>query len=179
MQSHLWLLLAVALVVSVVTDLMSRRILDVVTLPTAALALGLRAFHEGLGDLEHGAISGLVGAAGAGLLFGVLALRKRGFGWGDVKLMIGVGAAFGYPLVMASLVFISLAGALQAVVTLLWQGTVWNTVSSMMGRLAVKVKLASATPDTGPGRHIPYGVAIALGSFWAMWWDHANLNVQG
>jgi Flp pilus assembly protein protease CpaA len=26
----------------------------------------------------------------------------------------------------------------------------------------------------GAPRHIPYGVAIAVGTFWAMWWQQTN-----
>ncbi|MEW5743174.1 MAG: hypothetical protein AB1938_29940, partial [Myxococcota bacterium] len=53
-QSTLFLLLTAALVLCVVTDLMRRRIYDVVTLPAAASALGLRAWFDGLGGLEAG-----------------------------------------------------------------------------------------------------------------------------
>jgi len=178
---HLWLLLTAALVVSVVTDLMSRRILDVVTLPTAAVALGVRLWADGLGTLDTGLLSGVVSAVGAAGLFAILALRGGGFGWGDVKLMLAVGAVFGYPLTMAALVFISLAGALQAVVTLLWHGAVWDTFAQVMRRLASRLKMSQAegSQAQSQSRHIPYGVAIALGSFWAMWWDHSNSMVQG
>jgi hypothetical protein len=43
---------------------------------------------------------------------------------------------------------------------------------AMVG-LGKKLKLTQET-ETGPSRHIPYGVAIALGSVWAMWWDGAG-----
>jgi prepilin peptidase CpaA len=29
---------------------------------------------------------------------------------------------------------------------------------------------------SGPRRHIPYGVSIALGTFWAMVWQHSRLG---
>jgi prepilin peptidase CpaA len=168
----LWLVLAVALVISVVTDLMSRRILDLVTFPTVVVALGLRAWGDGLGDPEKGAISGLIGAVGAFALFAMLAWRGRGFGWGDVKLMAAVGACLGYPLVMAALVFISLVGFVQALITLIWQGAVWETLFAAGERVGrfLKVKPRPAGTTTAR-RTIPYGVAIALGSFWAMWWQ--------
>ena len=172
----LWVLLGVALVVSVVTDVLSKRILDVVTFPAMALALGLRLWRQGVGDLESGLLTGLASGAGAAGLFAVLALRGKGFGWGDVKLMGVVGAALGYPMVMAALVFISLVGALQAVVTLVWQGAVWETLAAAASRWAVKVRLAKPqVAAAGAQRHIPYGIAIALGSFWAMWWEHSNV----
>lgn len=169
----LWLVLAIALVISVATDIASARILDLVTYPTFAIALGLRFWQAGLGDAEHGVLSGLFAAAGAGGLFAILAWRGRAFGWGDVKLVAAVGAVFGYPLIMGALLFISLAGALQAIVTLIWQGAVWDTLRSVALKWGSRLKLSKATADA-PARHIPYGVAIALGSFWAMWWDKAN-----
>jgi prepilin peptidase CpaA len=171
----LWLVLAVALVISVVTDLMSRRILDLVTFPTVAIALGLRAWFEGVGDLDKGVLSGLIGAVGAFALFALLAWRGRGFGWGDVKLMAAVGACLGYPLVMAALVFISLVGFVQALITLIWQGAVWETLFAAGERLGrfLKLKPRAATGTASP-RTIPYGVAIALGSFWAMWWQSSS-----
>ena len=173
LKESLWLVLTIALVVSVVTDVVSRRILDLVTLPTAAIALGLRAWKQpGMGDIDQGVLSGLLGGGGAAVLFGFLALRGV-FGWGDVKLVFAVGAVFGYPLIMGALLFISLAGALQAIVTLIWQGAVWDTLRSVGLRWGKRLKLSKQSVEA-PARHIPYGVAIALGSFWAMWWDRSG-----
>ncbi|MFT3835764.1 MAG: A24 family peptidase [Myxococcaceae bacterium] len=162
--------LGVALLISVLTDIASRRILDLVTWPAMAICLLLRLWEEGLGDLEHGLVSGLVGVGGGAGLFALLAAWKKSFGWGDVKLMAAVGAAFGYPLIMAGLLFVSLTGALQAVVSLIWQGAVWDTLRGLIVGLGKKLKLTKET-ETQASRHIPYGVAIALGSVWAMWWD--------
>ena len=167
----LWSLLAVALVISVITDLASRRILDVVTYPTALLALMYRFFAEGMGDLEHGVISGGVAGLGAAGLMAIWAIRKQ-VGWGDVKLLLAAGCALGYPLVMAALVFVSLAGALQAVVTLIWKGGVWTTLASSLRKAGQKLKLVKGEPQPAEPHYIPYGVAIALGCLWAMWWDH-------
>lgn len=160
----LFAILSVALVVSLVTDVRSRRILDAVTLPAAIVALALRAWFEGLGHLEAGLVSGLVGLAGTLALFGAFAAFGR-LGWGDVKLAAAVGAAFGFPLVLAGLMFITLAGAAQAVISLLWQGAVSDTLKAWVARLR------KAPQGEGTKRQIPYSVAIALGSFWAMWWD--------
>ncbi|NPC87230.1 prepilin peptidase, partial [Pyxidicoccus fallax] len=55
-QLALWTVLGVALVISVVTDVLRREILDVVTYPLMGVALGVRFFSEGLGDLEHGVL---------------------------------------------------------------------------------------------------------------------------
>ena len=183
-QIALWALLGLALVVSVVTDFLSRRILDVVTYPAMALALGLRwIFSDGsfevrpaLGTLEAGLLSGAISALGAMALFSPMAWRGR-MGWGDVKLAGAMGAAFGYPLIMAAMVFVSLVGALQAIVALLWHGEMAATFTGILRRWAVRARLLSKeeVPDS-ERRHIPYGVAIAVGSFWAMWWGRSNLG---
>ncbi|KFA93225.1 A24 family peptidase [Archangium violaceum] len=176
-SSHiaLWIVLGVALVISVATDVLSRRILDVVTYPLMAVALGMRWWSEGVGDLETGLVSGVVSGLGLALLL-VPAATGGKMGWGDVKLMAGVGAVLGFPTVMAAAAFISLAGALQAVVTLLWHGAVWETLGHMVRRWAVRVRLMDESASSTPGRHIPYGVAIALGTFWAMYWQHDKLG---
>jgi prepilin peptidase CpaA len=172
-QIALWTVLGVALVVSVVTDVLRREILDVVTYPLMGVALGLRFVSEGLGGLEHGVVSGAVSGVGLAVLLVPAALRGR-MGWGDVKLMGGVGAVLGFPAAMAAAAFISLVGALQAVVTLLWQGAAWDTLAAVVRRWAARARLVSADARPGPERHIPYGVAIALGTFWALWWQHGS-----
>jgi prepilin peptidase CpaA len=163
----------VALVISLVTDVLRQRILDIVTYPLVGIALGVRLWSEGVGTLDTGLISGLVAGVGLAAVLVPGALRGR-MGWGDVKLMGGVGAVLGFPGVMAAAAFISLVGAFQALVTIIWKGEVWNTLSEAGRRWAVRARLLRA--DTAPmtQRHIPYGVAIALGTFWAMWWQQSN-----
>lgn len=179
LQWVLWGLLGIALAIGLVSDLVARRIPDLLTWPTLLLALGARLAWQGLGAPDSGLLSGLLGAVlGAGLLLLGNALsrllgRSAGFGGGDVKLMAVVGAAFGYPVVLAALVLISLVGALQALVTLIWQGKVWDTVADA-GRVLLS-RLGWSGSDAPPvSRHIPYGVSIAVGSFWAMWWEYSH-----
>src|SRR5688572_7510105 len=97
----LWTVLGVALVISVATDVVRRQILDVVTYPLMAVGLGARLWAEGVGDLESGLVSGVISGVGLALLLVPAALRGR-MGWGDVKLMAGVGAVLGFPAVMAA-----------------------------------------------------------------------------
>ncbi|MBX5484882.1 MAG: prepilin peptidase, partial [Myxococcaceae bacterium] len=61
LQIALWTVLGVALLISVVTDVLSGRILDVVTYPTIVGALLLRFLWGGWGDTESGLMSGLMG----------------------------------------------------------------------------------------------------------------------
>jgi prepilin peptidase CpaA len=155
-QLALWSGLALVLILSVATDLRSRRIPDLVSYPALAFALGTRAYFEGLGGAEAGLLSGLLGSLLAFGIFALLAWRQK-MGWGDAKLMAVVGAAFGYPHATTALVLVSICGWLQAVAALLWQ------------------RRAQPQPQAQRVRHIPYAVAIALGSFWAMWWQHSTM----
>src|SRR3954469_23419071 len=101
LQTALWIVLSVALVLSVVTDLATHKILDLVTWPTLFLTLLLRLLWVGPWDQggESGLVTGALCAAGSALPFAVGAWRGK-MGWGDVKLMAAVGAAAGFPLVM-------------------------------------------------------------------------------
>jgi prepilin peptidase CpaA len=170
LKPALFALLGVALLVSVVTDLRRRRIYDAVTMPAVAATLGLRLWLEGVGGLEAGLVSGLAGLGAAVALFGAFAAFGKGLGWGDVKLAAVVGAAFGTPLVLGALMFITLAGAAQAVISLLWQGAVSDTLKAWVARFRKQA------PGNGERRQIPYSVAIALGSLWAMWWDRSGFS---
>ncbi|MBX7096743.1 MAG: prepilin peptidase [Myxococcaceae bacterium] len=165
------LLLLAALAVAVLFDLVRRTIPAWVSLPALGAALVVRAATEGLGGAETGVASGLLAAAAASALFALLAWRGRGksFGWGDAGLMAAVGGALGYPLVLTALAFIALVAALQALVTVVWQGAVWDVVRGLAARWARWLRVDAGAPV--PARHIPYSVAIALGTLWTMWWD--------
>jgi prepilin peptidase CpaA len=171
-QIALWTILGVALLISVVTDLLGGRILDVVTYPAMSVSLVLRLAVEGVGDPSRGLVSGVIAALGAMALFAALAWRRK-MGWGDVKLMGVVGATLGFPLVLAAVLFTSLAGALQAVVTLIWQGRLRESLAGIGRRWAMRLRLVPKGQAPGEQRHIPYGVAIAFGCAWAMWWEAA------
>lgn len=175
----LWLLLAAVLVISVVTDLLSRRILDVLTYPAMAIALlarfvfsrGTFELHPALGTIETGFVSGAVAALGSAAIFALFAWRGT-MGWGDVKLIALVGAVMGFHLAQSALVRIALVGAVQAIVFLIWHGKTGETFGALLRRWAVKARLVSkdGAPET-ERQHIPYALAIAIGSFWAIWRD--------
>lgn len=172
-----WGLLTPALLVAAIYDVRSRRIPDWLTLPALVGLLGLRWWLEGTGDLQHGLLSGAVGAAAAGGFFALWALGGQ-MGWGDVKLMGAVGAAFGFPSVQGAAIFVTLVGALQALVLLLWQGALWKTIEGALSGLAGRLGLPATAAGERERKSVPYGLAIALGSFWTMWWERAALVAQ-
>ena len=161
----LFSLLAVTCLIGAVADVRARKIPDLLTYPAMALCLGARLWLEGVGDLTTGFLSGLAGMGATVAWFGAFALTKKGMGWGDVKLAAVMGAAFGMPLTLAAMLFVSVAGSFQALVSLLWAGALSDTVRAVLSRKP------GSPGANAQDRHIPYGVAIALGSLWAMWWD--------
>ncbi|MGV3620139.1 MAG: A24 family peptidase [Archangium sp.] len=154
-------LLSVTLIVALATDLKHRKIPDLLTYPAMLIALGLRAYFEGTGDADTGLITGLIGLAIGGGWFALFALFNRGMGWGDVKLAAVVGACLGLAKTPAAIVFISLAGAAQAVLSLVMSGSLDATLR----------RTFSKEKSNGERKQIPYAVAIAVGAAWAMWWQ--------
>ncbi len=167
-QVAIFVILAAALAISVVTDLRSRKIKDVVTLPTIALCLALRLASEGWGGWTTGFASGLVGMLAGWVPFWIMN-RTGGMGGGDVKLMAAVGAAVGFPMVVACLVCIAIVGGVQATLQLLWDGLLLRTLGGMGKAVLAKAKLTDK-PAEMTKKKIPYGVSIAIGTVWALAW---------
>ncbi len=155
-----FLALVAALIAAVIFDLKLRVVPVSLWIPALAALWSLRFWREGVGDAATGLVSGVIGAAGAWAPFALLAWKGRGFETSDARVASLVGAGFGWPLVMSALLFISLCGALQAVLTLLWNGQLASRLVTMLRRssAATVVKL-------------PYSVAMLFGSLWTMWWQ--------
>jgi len=137
--------LVCALAVSVVTDLRERRILNAVTYPAMLVSAASVVWLGGIALFAQSALGILICA-------GPLAAASF-FGWigaGDVKLMavagIVSGPMGGWRLSLTILFCVVIAGGLQAA---LWL-------------LAAKVR-GHERPKS-----VPYGVAIAAGTLWAL-----------
>jgi len=147
--------------VAAVSDVTRQRVSDLISLGTALAVLTVRFATEGFGDLETGLISGVLAAVGAAVVFSGFAFRARGLEWADVKLLVATAAAFGFPLALAAVLFISVSGAVLAIVFSIWKGTLSATLRRVV------------RDDGGEPKRprMPYSIAIAVGSVWAMWWD--------
>src|SRR5690606_30879402 len=152
-------LAALATLVAVWTDVRTRRIPDRLTLPTLALALLARGFLAGWSG-PLGLADGLLGAAVAFAVFFVLAIGG-GMGMGDVKLMAALGAVLGLERSLYALVFVSLAGGLQAVAWALRHGRLFEVLRSSLVRA---VRPLGRRRSAAPPQYIPYAVAIAMGT---------------
>ena len=133
--------LAIALAISVATDLRSRLVLNIVTLPALAVVL-LSAFVAGGRGLLVNSLWGVLACAGPLLL----ASLPGWIGMGDVKLMAVVGAALGWPAALAALFWVTVAGGAQA---------------------ALQLIIARVRGAEKP-KYVPYACAIAAGTLAAI-----------
>lgn len=149
--------LVVSAAIALWGDVRERRLYDWMTLPTLALALALAFGAGGTGASVFE--PGLQSAAVGGLSVGGFFLAAWSFGWmglGDVKLMAGYGALFGFPAALGLLVFVSIAGGVQGVVAAL--------ARTQPGRRALLRLGVKGAADEEFGLFVPYGVAIAVGA---------------
>jgi len=102
-----WLLSAL-LILSMLTDIRSKLILDRFTLPAIGLFLFLRIW---IADATWWTYL-IGGALGFALLFILALLSKGGMGGGDIKLFAAIGAALGPSEVLMSLILSALVGLL-------------------------------------------------------------------
>jgi prepilin peptidase CpaA len=179
----LYAALAAVLLAAVLTDLRSRRIPNVITLPAAILALAAHALAPGAAGPAGGLLWGLGGlAVGLGLM--LPAYLAGVMGGGDVKLMGAVGAFLGPWGGFTAVLFTCLAGGLLSLAHLAagWMDSRDGGPRSAMraamgflatGELANLTSGAAGTPESR-AKVLPYGLAIAAGSLGAMAWDLAG-----
>lgn len=130
-------LLCTGLCAAALFDLWRGRIPDWITGPVLGIALFARLAQSGFGG-ERGVLAG-IGGVGAALAVAIPVAVWGSLGWGDAKLLAGVGAIFGWPRIFEALLFVSVCGAAQVI-------------------------LATARARGRPPETIPYGLAIAAGS---------------
>ena len=161
-------LTGVAVAVSLVTDLRSRKILNVVTYPALVAGPVIHGIAYGWSTtMGRGLEWSLVGLVVGGLPFLVInAIDSRAFGMGDVKLMAAVGALMGFPFVVQDLLYVALVGGVVALGALLWKGRLLRTLTGLVGRRG-RDEAAGETTPRDDALYVPYGVAIALGTLWA------------
>lgn len=147
-----------------ITDLRSRRIPNLLTLPAMLLGLVL--------GFVGGGLTGLLSAATGLLLCGgvlfIVALAG-GMGGGDVKMMAATGALIGMPDGLWALLYAALFGGLLAVGAALVRGDLWRALRNIGSWTAGLLHLTKERPPLGQGKPlwVPYGVAIAAGAIWA------------
>ena len=168
-----FLLLALVLLAAL-TDIKDRKILN---LPSAlavlaGLTLGYLRGGWGAMSLDPDAQTGLFNAAAGMLALSVpffFAYLARGMGASDVKLAAGVGALSGTYFALWALMHIVLAGAVLALVMIVWRGEVRRSSRRLLRCLARWRWREQDSAEVGEPVRIPYAVAIAAGVLWTIW----------
>lgn len=163
-------LLLVLVGICAYTDIKCRKIYDAVTLPAVFCGLAFNYLAGGINDGKvmslYISLIGIVGGMG---IF-ILPYLAGWFHGGDVKLMAAVGALVGWPAIMSVTFFIVLVGAAMAVIVMLWHNKFWSSLKSIPGKM-VRIKAPEQTGAVVAAEQpltIPYGLAICLGTVWAL-----------
>jgi len=170
------LIVLVAACIGAVTDVWKFRVYNVLTVP---LMLTGMTYHAVFGGWE-----GLT-ASSLGLLFGfgvlIVPYGLGLMGAGDVKLLAGVGAWLGMPIVVVVFVVSSLITGLYATILIICRGKLaesWLTIKMILYRFAVlgmylgKEDLVEPL-SVGVDRRlrvIPFGAMVPLGIVGALIW---------
>ena len=147
---------------SFITDITNKKIYNIQTYPSIAIGLIL-GYAAGGG---HGILMSFAGLfTGLALLF--IIFIAGGIGAGDVKLLGAIGALKGTVFVLWTMFYTGLIGGIMAFALLIWKGKLLTTFKNLFTFLRHPVK---ARADQKPEERIylPYGVAISLGSVWAL-----------
>jgi prepilin peptidase CpaA len=162
------------LAVAVTTDLQNRKIYNWLTFPAMLAGLMLNGLTGGL----HGLGSAAIGFLAAALVFAIgFFLNSKAMGAGDVKLMAAVGAWLGWPGAFAAVIYVTIIGAIVAIVTALRAGVLvpmLRNVYQFMFRLAIPGGEAGLAFEKSAAPPVPYGVSITLGTMLALFYPQVD-----
>jgi prepilin peptidase CpaA len=176
----LWciILTIVVVVLAVITDLLWRRIPNLLTFSAFFAAIIVRMVFQGWIGLAL-ALSGAVLAPTLLLLMH----GGRGIGMGDLKLAAAIGALLGPVMAIVTMLITAIAGGLLAIATLLKPGGSLSQLFStiLIGLPFLKKNKGEDVPvefNQPASATMPYGVAIGVGSLitLAVYWWTGNEN---
>lgn len=155
------------LLICVATDLRQHRIYNAVTVPFAALGLGLNIYAQGAMGIAFSLGGLLLGLA----VFFLSALLGRVLGAGDCKLLAAVGALQGPQLLLWCILYSLLAGGLFAAVIALRRGILASSFGRVWRSLYMRVfmRLPMDITESPEQTRLPYAVAIGVGTLVAVW----------
>jgi prepilin peptidase CpaA len=162
------ILLAIVLIICVITDIKSRKILNIVTLPTIIFGFVYNIFTKGF---EGFLFSGNGFLIGLGLL--LIPYLLGGMGAGDVKLMAAIGALMGASFIFYSFIYTALIGGIIALLLIIKTRGFAKVIKSIFFNvLFFRSNLGTImiSKDKHSSISFPYGVAIVLGTFCTLVW---------
>lgn len=158
----LYSILGIVLLISFITDVRKRRILNIVTFP----AMGIGLFYYTLTLGWKGFLF-----SGAGLLVGFALLLipylLGGMGAGDVKLLAAIGALTGTSFVLHSFFYTALIGGVIGLILIMKRMEFWKFFKSPTYTLYSLMNLKGYKFNKESKLTYPYGVAITFGTLCA------------
>ncbi len=162
------IILIIILLICLFTDIKSRKILNMVTLPSIVFAIAYNFLSTGFeGFLFSG--KGLI----VGLCLLLIPYLLGGMGAGDVKLMAAIGALLGTSFVFYSFIYTALIGGIIAIILIFKTNGVKNSIKAFFFNLIfLRGSIGSMVLSKNKNNSIsfPYGVAIVLGTFCTLIW---------
>ncbi|MBS8266578.1 prepilin peptidase [Mesobacillus boroniphilus] len=164
------IILILVLLISLITDIKKRKILNIVTLPAILYGFAYYLTENGINGFLFSGKGFLVGL---GLL--VIPYLLGGMGAGDVKLMAAIGALMGASFVFYSFIYTAIIGGIIALVLIAKKRGIINPIKSLLFNLTFfRSNLGSMIIADKEQKHssisFPYGVAIVLGTFCNLVW---------
>jgi prepilin peptidase CpaA len=156
------IVLGLALLISLLTDIKHRKILNVVTLPLILFGLSYFTFINGW---EGFLFSGKGFLVGLSLL--LIPYVLGGMGAGDVKLMAAIGSMTGPIFVLNAFVYIALIGGGIALFLIMKKRGFWFSIKSFFFTITfLRGSLGSMLIPKEKESSIlfPYGIAIVSGT---------------
>lgn len=154
------ILLLVTLVISVYTDLKSRKIYNKVIYPALLLTFVTHLFMGGWGEFIF-SLKGFF--MGLGIL--IIPFFLGGIGAGDVKLLALVGAVHGWVFALYTGIYMALIGGIMAIILILFGKGMFRKLVFYLFGLKNKQNLSHVFNRQ---QTYPYGVAIAGGALLAL-----------
>lgn len=166
---YMIIFLSGVLFIAAISDLRTYRIPNLLTYPAMLIALIYHTITGGANGFIFSSLGLLVGT----VLFSIPFFMGI-MGAGDVKLMGAVGAVLGSRGVLNATLFTAVAGGIFALILLLSHYRdfrfVTRTVESIQASLTTRCFIKVPVVDSKEKPKLYYGIAIASGTLYTMWW---------
>jgi prepilin peptidase CpaA len=167
MQSLLDAVAVLASFCAVYFDERSRRIPNKLSYGTLLLGIALRVAWAASGmHWQESLLPAAIGGLSLALLFSALSFAGV-LGFGDTKLLVGLGVCVGHPLSLRVAVCTLVSGGLVAVVHMLRRRSS-GSVAASLARPHELVRERVDDPKRAQKHLFGYALAIALGTAWAV-----------
>ncbi|PIE64839.1 MAG: hypothetical protein CSA26_06545 [Desulfobacterales bacterium] len=157
LEDILLLFLAVSVII---TDLSRHKIYNLQTYPVMAAGVLLHFWYAGY----QGVLSCCLGLF-TGFVLLLPFFFAGGVGAGDLKYLAAIGALKGWQFVLWAMFYTGLVGGVMAFSLIIWHGRFLETMKNVWKIIRSPGKMDKKVEDP---LYLPYGVAIAIGSFLAM-----------